>query len=260
MDQSLTPPRVLARRPIGALARVHLAGLIGMALAMVYLQALVVGTFLPVPTAIAAITVVIAGVVATGWRWAPLLGMVWLILVDATSASIIGYHLARPENTHDFAFYVVVLGISVAVVVTGIAALLQLGRGQAVHAPRWLPRFLLAVAMLCLGAVAVELIPRPSAASVSRTMLADLPAVTIANFAFDRAEIRAKAGETVALRLENADAATHAFAIDAFGLDVPMHSGETSLALFRPTAPGTYTFYCSVPHHEDMRSTLIVEP
>jgi hypothetical protein len=153
MEQSLTQPRLFARRPLGARARVHLAGLLGMALAMLYLQALVVGTFLPVPTAIAAITVVTAGVVATGWRWAPLLGTVWLTLVDATSASIIGYHLARPENTHDFAFYVVVLGISVAVVFTGITALLQPGRGQAEHAPRWLPMFLLTVAMLCLGAV-----------------------------------------------------------------------------------------------------------
>jgi len=120
--------------------------------------------------------------------------------------------------------------------------------------------FLVAVAMLCLGAGAVELIPRPSAASVSRAILADLPAVTTANFALDRAEIRANAGETVALRLENTDTATHAFAIDAFGVDVPMHSGETGIALFRPTAPGQYTFYCSVPHHEDMRGTLIVEP
>jgi heme/copper-type cytochrome/quinol oxidase subunit 2 len=260
MEQSLTRPRVFVRRPIDALARVHLAGLIGMALAFVYLQALLIGTFLPVPTVLAAITVVIAGITASGWRWAPLLGTVWLILVDAISAGVIGYHLARPENTHDFAFYVVVLGVSVAAVVSGIAALLQPGRGQAEHTPRWLPMFLLAVAMLCLGAIAVELIPRPSAASVSRAILDDLPAVTTANFAFDRAEIRAKAGETVALRLENADAATHAFAIDAFGLDVPMHSGETSLALFRPTAPGTYTFYCSVPHHEDMQGTLIVGP
>jgi plastocyanin len=260
MEQSLTQPRVFARRPIGALARVHFGSLIGLALAMVYLQAILVGTFLPIPAALGAITLVIAGIVAAGWRWAPLLGTIWLILVDATSASVIAYHLARPENTHDFAFYVVVLGLSVAGVVAGIAAPLQPGRGELGHAPRWLPMFLVAVAMLCLGAIAVELIPRPSAASVSRAILADLPAVTTANFAFDRAEIRAKAGETVALRLENADAATHAFAIDAFGVDVPMRRGETALALFRPTAPGTYTFYCSVPHHEEMRGTLIVEP
>jgi plastocyanin len=42
-----------------------------------------------------------------------------------------------------------------------------------------------------------------------------------------------------------------------------MPSGQSSLALFRPTAPGTYTFYC-MPHFdkttgEGMRGTLIVE-
>jgi plastocyanin len=259
MEQSLMRPRVFVRRPIDALARVHLGALIGLALAFVYLQAILVGTFLPVPTVLATITVVLAGIAATGWRWAALLGTVWLILVDATSASVIGYHLARPENTHDFAFYVVVLGFSVAGVVSGIAALLQHGRGQLVPTPRWLPMFLVAVAMLCLGAVAVEVIPRRSAANISSTVLAELPAVRTANFAFDRTEIRTKVGETVALRLENADSATHAFAIDALDVDVPMPNGETALALFRPTDPGTYTFHCSVPHHEQMRGTLIVE-
>ncbi len=72
-----------------------------------------------------------------------------------------------------------------------------------------------------------------------------------------------KAGETVALRLENGDSEGHSFDIDQFSVHTPMPSGKTSLALFKPTQPGTYTFYCT-PHYnketgEGMKGTLIVE-
>lgn len=260
MEQSIARPRLLARRPLALLVRVHVAALLAMALAFVYLQLLIVGTYLPIPTILIAITLTIAGLAAMGWRWTLLLGTIWLILVIATSASVIGYHLARPENTRDFAFYVVVLGIFVVGVVSGIGAFMRTPDGSAAVAPGWLPMFLVAVAMICVGAIAVVLVPRPATTSISTAVLADLPVLTTTNFAFDQTEIRAKVGETVALRLENTDVATHAFAIPDLGVDVTMRSGEASLALFRPTQPGTYTFFCSVPHHETMRGTLIVEP
>jgi heme/copper-type cytochrome/quinol oxidase subunit 2 len=198
---------------------------------------------------------VIAGLVGTGWRWAAVFGTIWLILVNGISSSVFLYHLARPENAHDFGFYVVLLGLSAVGIVAGAAA-----AARPDLRPGWLPLFLTGVTMLCLGAITVVAIPRPSAtARISPAALAGLPALSTSNFAFDQSELHARAGETVALRLINHDTATHAFAIDALDVDVPIHSGETGLALFRPTAPGNYTFYCSVPHHEDMRGTLIVE-
>jgi plastocyanin len=78
---------------------------------------------------------------------------------------------------------------------------------------------------------------------------------------FDRAELRAKVGEIVALRLENSDTLGHSFDIDAFNVHVPMPSNAPALALFTPTKPGTYTFYCRIPGHTEagMAGTLIVE-
>ena len=76
--------------------------------------------------------------------------------------------------------------------------------------------------------------------------------------------IEVNEGETVALRLENPDPVSHAFAIDEFGVKAVMPAGSESLALFEPTTPGTYTFYCP-PHYDQasgngMHGTLIVEP
>jgi nitrite reductase (NO-forming) len=97
---------------------------------------------------------------------------------------------------------------------------------------------------------------------VSAETLAALPALTTANHKFDQAELHAAAGETVALRLENADASGHSFDIDEFNLHVSMPAGEAGLALFTPTTPGRYTFYCSIPGHREagMVGTLVVEP
>jgi heme/copper-type cytochrome/quinol oxidase subunit 2 len=57
---------------------------------------------------------------------------------------------------------------------------------------------------------------------------------------------------------------THGFAVDELGVNAVMPAGAESLALFRPTTPGTYTFYCP-PHYDKasgtgMYGTLIVEP
>jgi plastocyanin len=93
--------------------------------------------------------------------------------------------------------------------------------------------------------------------------LASLPAHTAANFTFSQPEIHMKAGETVALRLENADSEGHSFDIDELGVHALIPSGEASLALLKPTQPGSYTFYCT-PHYsketgQGMKGTLIVE-
>jgi hypothetical protein len=55
----------------------------------------------------------------------------------------------------------------------------------------------------------------------------------------------------------------HSFDVDEFGVHAPIPSGQSSPALFKPEAPGTYTFYCA-PHYDKatgrgMKGMLIVE-
>ncbi|HEU5090188.1 MAG TPA: cupredoxin domain-containing protein, partial [Roseiflexaceae bacterium] len=92
--------------------------------------------------------------------------------------------------------------------------------------------------------------------------LAQLPGLEIQPMAFGQKEIKAKVGETVAYRLDNADVAAHSFDIDELNVHTQVVAGASALTLFRPTAPGTYTFYCALPGHREagMVGTLVVEP
>jgi plastocyanin len=119
------------------------------------------------------------------------------------------------------------------------------------------------LAGLCLGAIVANGIPRTShVAGVRPETLAALPALATERLRFDQPVLHARAGETVALRLDNRDNFLHSLDIDELDVHAPMPGEQSALALFRPTEPGTYTFYCGVPGHRaaGMIGTLIVSP
>jgi heme/copper-type cytochrome/quinol oxidase subunit 2 len=143
------------------------------------------------------------------------------------------------------------LSLLLVTVVAGAAATFSGERqAQAGRAPRWLRGFLAGMAAFVLGGSLVAIIPPPDAtAGVSAEALARLPELRASHDLFDQKELRAKAGEVVALQLENSDAIGHYFDIDELNVHVSMPSGKPAIALFKPTTPGTYTFYCQVPGH-----------
>src|SRR5262249_32382663 len=75
MEASLTgtQKRPRARKPLAALGKLTVGALIGLGLLFGYVQTLV-GGFDPMLTGGAVAMLIVAGVVATGWRWAPALG------------------------------------------------------------------------------------------------------------------------------------------------------------------------------------------
>lgn len=259
MEQTIARPRVLVRRPLTALRQVHLAALAGVVVACIYLQAVLVGIVLPPAVMFGVITAGIIAVAATGWRWGPLLGAAWSIFLLAATTDVLVYYIGHPQMPHEFAFHLLLVVLCAIGAVTGIAATKEGAERQA--GPRWLALFVASVALLSLGAIVAVLLPRSSiAAGVSPEAVAGLPTLKAGNLAFDQAEIRVGIGETVALRLQNTDTGVHSFDIDELGVHVPIGGGSTSFAYFRPATPGTYTFYCSVPHHGAMRGSLVVEP
>ncbi len=272
---SSTTGRHASRRPLPALTKWTVATLGAIVVMLIWLQVAVVHGFSP-PLALILGTpalVVAVPILVTRWRWAPLLAAIFWILILVINRRVIPYDITHPEFYNTFAFTVIVLAMTVVGIVAGIGATLQNYRAPAVPGtdtdrrpvPRWFPALLSSLAALCAGALLVGAIPRTSAASgatsVSPEVLAALPALGVDHLRFDQQELRVKAGQLVALRLDNRDDRDHSFDIDEFHVHVPIGRDQPGLALFMPDRPGTYTFYCSIPgHRATMVGTLIVEP
>jgi plastocyanin len=223
--------------------------------------------FDPGLTVFAVIEIVIAALIVGlpigGWRWTPLLAsVVGLVVVVGNSAPII-YDLQHPEVLHPFTFMLVAVAFSFISVVGGISATVQNYRSRQRRTPRVLLPTLVGVALFLVGAVTVAAIPQNGGVGVSPDVLADLPLVKVSHHQFEQQEIRVKAGETVGLHLKNDDTVGHSFDVDELNVHVAFGAGKDGLALFKPTTPGSYTFYCA-PHYnkqtgEGMKGVLIVE-
>ena len=262
METLLTQPTVRRHVQLSALTKLTIAALIGMAGAIAYAQIRITGEFDPILTTFAVIMLLVAAVITTGWRFMPLIGAVLSVMVVAGNSGPVIYDLTHPETFHLFTFMVVAVTLALAGTVAGVSATVQNYRSQERRTPRVMVPALAALAGLCLGAILIGALPREAGTLVSPEVLAGLPAVTTPDFTFAQTQLTAKAGELVALRLENTHTAPHSFDVDELNVHVGAAPGEQSLVLFTPTTPGTYTYYCAVPGHRElgMEGTLIVEP
>jgi uncharacterized cupredoxin-like copper-binding protein len=262
MNTSLTATATKTRLP--ALRAVIIAGLVGNVITFTVVQALILRALIPELAIILALTLVIAAVCATRWRWAPHLVVLWAVLSVVPGLEPYWYDLTHPAETGVFIGDLVGLALLFVTVVASIAAIRAGAQAVAAgHSPGWLKGFLIGTATFVLGASLVAAIPPPNAtAGVSAEILAQLPSLVAGRSTFGRDELRARVGETVALRLENTDTMVHSFDIDAFDVHVSMPTSTAALALFTATTPGSYTFYCRIPGHTEagMAGTLIVEP
>jgi plastocyanin len=263
---TVTVPRSFGWGTLSALGKTTLAALVGMFLAVSYIVVLVLGTFDPMGVIFLSLPLVAAAIILTGWRWAPLLGTLVGGLLLAAIGPGLPFMASQPDSPM-FPPFLIIVGLSVVAVVAGIAATTQNYRRSPAerHMPRGLPYALVALASLLGGAVAMGAVPRPGIeGGIDPAALTGAPTLAAQDFAFAQAEIRVKANETVTLRLDNADPELHFFDLDEFNIHAPMPVGKTGVAIFRPTQPGEYTFYCA-PHAnkatgEGMVGTLIVEP
>jgi uncharacterized cupredoxin-like copper-binding protein len=266
MATSLTQPGIRTRTPLTALGKVTLAALICITLIVIYAMLFISRHIDPLALGFVLIALLSASIVAIGWLWAPLLGALLSGLMLASYIPLLGYILTHPDEP-TFITAALFLPAAIVGIVAGIGATVQNYRGGERRAPRWLVPGLAALAGWSVGAILVGALiaAAPKAGSsvgISLDTLANLPALAAQNTKFDQAQLRAKMGETVALRLENRDNLSHSFDIDAFNLHVPLPASQNGAAVFKPTQAGTYTFYCSLPGHREagMVGTLIVSP
>jgi uncharacterized cupredoxin-like copper-binding protein len=81
---------------------------------------------------------------------------------------------------------------------------------------------------------------------------------------FDPATLTARAGQPIQVTLKNSGQLAHDFDITdgvAQPVKITAQAGQTATATFTIDKPGTYTFFCSQPGHEQagMKGTLTVQ-
>ena len=211
-----------------------------------------------------------AGIAALRFRWAPAIGALLCALYLVEAYLFVTGELTEPNNAGSFASAAIFVATSVVGLVGGIGAVVQNYRAPHSRpfvnppAPTWTYPSLLAVTALVLGGILTTATqPRGLLPGFSPEALAALPALKAKDFLFDQSQISAKVGETVMLRLDNADTSTHYLDIDELGVHATIPAGKSNVALFKPTQLGTYTFYCH-PHADKaartgMVGTLVVE-
>jgi plastocyanin len=268
MDSTLMATGARAdRQPFGFRGLV-VGSLIGFALLYIYIQVVLIGKVqMPLPILMVVsllLAALVAGRPVGGWRWTPVLAAVWSQVLLFGNFELLRFHLAHPEHTHEFAAQLVLIGLVLTALVAGVGATAHNYRLPAAERrlPRWVPWGFTGMACLLLGALIVAAIPQARGPQVDPAVIAQLPAVPLTAFA--DGEIRVRAGELTALRLENSEGAAHSFDVDELNIHVAMPGNTDSLALFKADTPGTYTFYCA-PHYNKatgsgMHGTLIVEP
>ena len=111
-------------------------------------------------------------------------------------------------------------------------------------------RALLALVMLCVGAIACSSSNTPSACTPS----GPTGSVDLKDFAFEPACIGAKSGATLAL--QNTGSVLHTFTVTGTAIDQKLDAGAGDQVSLAGIAPGTYAVVCTV--HPQMTATLQV--
>jgi hypothetical protein len=208
MDITMTSARVETKEQRSGLSMLVVGALVGMAFMFTYLQVMLIKQLVMPLAIISGISLLLATLIAGrpfgGWRWTPLLGTGWSLMLLMNDRNIILYEIAHPGNTHQFAWLLVMLACVTTASVAGIGATIQHYRTSAAERrlPRWVLWGFTTMAGLLVGAVLVAAIPQtPSGVQISRAQLAQLPVVSLD--AFNGGEIRIKAGELTGLRREH---------------------------------------------------------
>jgi plastocyanin len=249
------------RTPVAPLAHAAAGALLLSAAGLAWLMVGVFGALVPPVALFVVLGAGFAVAILRGGRRTPALAVLYGLAFAALNGSHAAAELAQPTGT---TFAPVLLAAA------GAAVALLAGAGALAVGPRrpgWLAPALAALAGAWVGAAALSAAAHAASADVpgvSPRALAALPAVVTRDHAFVGGEIRVRAGERVALRLDNADGVAHSFDVDELDVHVPMPGRATALALFTAGRPGRYVVYCA-PHYDratgqGMKTTLVVEP
>ena len=119
---------------------------------------------------------------------------------------------------------------------------------------------LLPVLAACTSATATK----PSAGAASGTATQQLTVKAMDTMKFDPPTLSAKAGQPIQVTLDNSGQLVHDFSVTE-GVSQPVKTiaqpGQKAVTTFTIDKPGTYTYFCSQPGHEEagMKGTLTIQ-
>lgn len=235
--------------------------------------ALITGHSAPPPPLILSLAgLVVAGVVATRWRWACVLALIFGLIVLVmllTPGQFPFYNLTHPiGNLQTFAMFAVYTTAHLLVVIASGTALVQAIRKETPHSPRWLQAAVTGVVCLTIGALLVGGSAQGGSVGAANTASGtEVTHLTADTFAPDI--IALHKGDT--LTVVDDASVPHILANGSWGTsgqaqpsteagapaikNVQISSGSVALGPF--TTPGTYHVYCIV--HPGMNLTVIVQ-
>jgi plastocyanin len=253
------------RRPLAPLTRLTLTALLGSIVAF-GAEFFLIGSLDREIVIVVAVLAVAWMLIATGWRWTPLLGGLLLSAIQANNPFLL-YNLSHLERFGFFAATAVNVACSVVVAVAGLAATVQNYRGGQ-RAPGWLGHALLGLAGVVLGAVLAAAAARPQASVIAANN--PNPSIELQPATFSVAAVTLEQGRS--LRLVNGSPVPHVLANGQWrgGTADPLREphaplldhvrvsrmGET-LDVGPFDVPGTYQFYC--PLHPGMNLTVTAQ-
>jgi plastocyanin len=112
----------------------------------------------------------------------------------------------------------------------------------------------------CTSATATK----PSAGAASGSVTQQLTVKAMDTMKFDPPTLSAKAGQPIQVTLDNTGQIDHDFSITE-GVSQPVKNlaqpGQKAVTTFTIDKPGTYTYFCSQPGHEQagMKGTLTIQ-
>jgi plastocyanin len=268
-------PRTFAMSVVGAGCWVMVAGVAYFLayLIIVYVPATgavrMVPNLLPVFTAVAAIFGAI-GTLSLVWTGARRRAWFWLVPVILTvpfqgfNAQDIPYDLARPATTAPFLITIVFLAGTLAVIAGGLAAFLEVRRGQPIWTRSGRAGWVcMAVIGFVVGAATTALLVRavPAGGPGGTKTPTVTGVITIEDLRFVGDSPQMKDGEVLGLIITNAEDVPHSFDIDSLDVHVQVTPKSTTAVVIQPTGPGVLEFYCSVHGHQaaGMAGTISVD-
>lgn len=261
---------ILSRRPLAVLDKLTIAALLGEALAYLLLL-LTIGTFVLPLLIVALALLVVAGVVATGFRWAPLVGALsglGTLIGGIFSQQYFVYHLVHPTEGGSFLASLLICVCAIIAICTGISATVQNDDETNRRAPRWLPLPFTALGGFVLGIVLVTLLVQAVPAAGSTTTVNGEPGVHMGVSNFVQTSVTISKGSKLLLiddgsfphilqngQWENNTPHPAKEAGAPAVQNVQVNGASSEIGPF--TTAGVFHIYCTI--HPGMNLTVIVQ-